>query len=98
MQVSFTNTFQWGLGSLQSGAAHCLSAALIGATILLLALSFRGGIDRGHDTTIVMDPPRFFHAVAASIRKAMNGDGIAIAEVEVECCTKLSSCAFDLEA
>jgi hypothetical protein len=75
MQVSFTNTFQWGLGSLQSGAAHCLSAALIGATILLLALSFRGGIDRGHDTTIVMDPPRFFHAVCAILSMEKHGTG-----------------------
>ena len=36
--------------------------------------------------------------LTAAIRKAMNGDGIAIAKVEVERGTKLSSRAFDLGA
>jgi hypothetical protein len=75
MQASDTKTFQWRLGSLQSGAAHCLSAALIGATILLLALSFRGGINRGHDTTIVVHGAHFFNAVCAILSTEKHGTG-----------------------
>ena len=74
MQASNTNKFQWRVGLLQSGAAHCLSATLIGATILLLALSFRGGIDRAHDTTIVRGG-LFFNAVCAILSTEKHGTG-----------------------
>ena len=74
MQASNTNKFQRRVGLLQSGAAHCLSATLIGATILLLALSFRGGIDRAHDTTIVRGG-LFFNAVCAILSTEKHGTG-----------------------
>jgi hypothetical protein len=76
MQACDTKTFQWRVGSLQSGAAHCLSATLIGATILLLALSFRGGIDRAHDATIVLrSGAHFFNAVCAILSTEKYGTG-----------------------
>jgi putative flippase GtrA len=60
-----TNMFRWRLGSFQSAAARCLSVMLIGSTIFLVGLTFRTGIDRKHDSELVLHGAHFMVAVCA---------------------------------
>src|SRR5437867_7989658 len=68
--------FEMPRNSLYSVAGQFLSAILIGATVLTIVLSFRFGIDRGHDIRIASTGiGHFWLSVCAILSRGNYGTG-----------------------